>query len=300
MIQELKEALPYLLQFQDKYFIIKLGGKVVDENLENICEQITLLHKLGIKIIVVHGGSTQLEKFSKKIGVEQKKVNGSRITDNETLELTKMIYAGKVNIEIVAKLNKYKTSAIGLNGADGLLIKSTKRGIKKITNYATGEIKDVDFGSVGDIKSINVTLIEDLIQKNYLPVISCLGCDDDGNIYNINGDFVAKEIACLFKAEKLILLTSIDGVMKNQKLISYLELSKIDDLIKNKSATKGMIPKLSTCKEAVICGVKRVHILNGLKKDTLLKEVFTKVGNGTMIVSKDEYEYYEKEAGKIQ
>jgi len=281
-IKKIKDVLDYAIQFNDKCFVVKLGGKVVKDNLDNFCEQISYFKKIGIKIIIVHGGSTQLEEFANKIGVKQKKVNGSRITDDTTLDLVKKIYS-QINMEIVAKLNKHKVKSIGLNGADGLLLKAQKRPTKNTINYENGNLEKIELGHVGDVKEINIDLINQLVKYNFIPVIACLGADEKGNIYNINADFVAKDLAISLDTEKLVLMTSVDGVYNNDELISSLNVSEIDDLIKKNVAKKGMIPKLKTCKEVALNKIN-VHMLNGLKNDTILAEIFTENGIGTMVV----------------
>ena len=268
-MKKIKEVLNYAIKFKENCFIIKLGGKVVKDNLDNICEQISYLKNIGIKIIIVHGGSTQLDEFSSSLGITQKKVNGSRITDDATLDLVKKIYS-QINMEIVSKLTKFKLKAIGLNGADGLILKAKKR-------------KTIDeLGHVGDIIDINIDFIDQLINGNFIPVIACIGADELGNIYNINADYVAKDLAIVSKSNKLVLITSVDGIFCNKELISELKINEIDDLIKKNIATQGMIPKLKTCKQVAAKGIE-VHILNGLKKDTILAEIFTQKGIGTMI-----------------
>lgn len=301
-IVTLKYALPYIKKFKGKIFVIKIGGELVKEKskLNVIAEDITLLHQVGINIVIVHGGGPQADELSETLGIEPVKINGRRITDDASLEVAKMIFGGKINIEIVSALKKFETKAVGISGVDGNIIRAKKREITKIKNIESGKEELVDFGHVGDILGIDTSLITKLVEEGYVPVISSLGSDEEGNILNINADVVAEKIACALQAEKLIIMTDVPGVLRNPEdnnsLISFLDTNEAAELIKNRIIVRGMLPKVESCILAVNNGVKRAHIINGLSKHALLFETFTQRGTGTMITSaKEKSDYKTKE-----
>ena len=288
----LREALPYIQKFKGKTFVVKFSGKVTEdkENLASLAEELALLHQVGIKICVIHGGGKQLSELAQKLGVTQTVIDGRRVTDDETLELAKMIFAGKINTEILAALRQRGTTAVGLSGIDGNIVHAEKRPPKEILNKATGETETIDFGNVGDVLQINAGLLQLLLENDYLPVVSSLGADDDGRIFNINADTIASEIAAQLKAEKLVLLSDVNGIYleadKPETKISRLTIAEAEDLIKSGKATGGMIPKLQSIIELLKRGVKSAHIISGTKRNALLSEVFTDEGEGTMFVSR--------------
>lgn len=288
----LREALPYIQRFKGKIFVVKFSGKVTEnkENLASLAEELALLHQVGIKICVIHGGGKQLSELAQKLGVTQTVIDGRRVTNDETLELAKMIFAGKINTEILAALRQRGTTAVGLSGIDGNIVHAEKRPPKEIKNKATGEMETVDFGNVGDVLQINAGLLQLLLENDYLPVVSSLGADDDGRIFNINADTIASEIAAQLKAEKLILLSDVNGFYleadKPETKISHLTVAEAEELIANGKATGGMIPKLQSIISLINRGVKSAHIISGTKRNALLSEVFTDEGEGTMISKK--------------
>src|SRR5205085_260452 len=210
----LREALPYIQRFKGHTFVVKLSGKVTEsqENLISLAEELALLHQVGIRICVIHGGGKQLSELANKLGVEQTIIEGRRVTDDATLEMAKMIFAGKINTEILAALRNHGIEAVGLSGVDGNIVNAARRLPKNVLDRETGEQKEVDFGYVGDVLQINARLLDVLLDQNYLPVISSLGADDDGQIYNINADTIAAEIAVQLGAEKLVLLSDVSGI----------------------------------------------------------------------------------------
>src|SRR5678816_3757542 len=210
----LREALPYIQRFQGQTFVVKLSGKVTEdpENLTSLAEELALLHQVGIRICVVHGGGKQLSDLAKKLGIEQTIIEGRRVTDDATLEMAKMIFAGKINTDILASLRQRSIEAVGLSGVDGNIVQATRRPPKEILNRETGQSARVDFGHVGDVVQINSRLLTVLLDHGYLPVISSLGADDEGTVFNINADTIASEIAVRLKAEKLVLLSDVDGL----------------------------------------------------------------------------------------
>lgn len=286
----LREALPYIQRFKGKIFVVKFSGKVTEdkENLASLAEELALLHQVGIKICVIHGGGKQLTELAEKLGVAQTVIEGRRVTDDDTLELAKMIFAGKINTEILAALRRRGIEAVGLSGIDGNIVHAEKRPPKEIFNRETGEKETIDFGNVGDVLEIKESLVALLLQNDYLPIISSLGADDQGRIFNINADTIAAEIAVRLQAEKLILLSDVNGIYLNAKdettKISRLSANEAEDLITSGKATGGMIPKLQNLIQIVSRGVKSAHVISGNLPNALLSEVFTDEGTGTMVV----------------
>jgi acetylglutamate kinase len=287
----LREALPYIQRFKGHTFVVKLSGKVTEhqENLTSLAEELALLHQVGIRICVVHGGGKQLSELATKLGVEQTIIEGRRVTDDATLEMAKMIFAGKINTDILAALRQRGIEAVGLSGVDGNIVHAERRPPKEIVNRETGVRDKVDFGHVGDVVQINSRLLMVLLDHGYLPVISSLGADDEGMVFNINADTIAAEIAVQLQAEKLILLSDVDGIyLKSgdpQTKLSRLTAAETDDLISSGAATGGMIPKLQNIATLLRRGVHTAHVISGSKRNALLSEVFTDKGTGTMIVA---------------
>jgi len=287
----LREALPYIQRFQGKTFVVKFSGKVTEDrdNLASLAEELALLHQVGIRICVIHGGGKQLSELAKKLGVVQTVIEGRRVTDDDTLELAKMIFRGKINTEILAALRQRGIHAVGLSGVDGGVIKAVRRPPKDIVNKKTGETETVDFGHVGDIVEIDTRLINLLLENGYLPVISSLGASETGEIYNINADTVASEMAAELGAEKLILLSDVNGIYLDESdestKISRLSAADAHDLIQNGRATGGMVPKLQSLIALLQRGLHSAHVISGSKRNALLSEVFTDQGTGTMLVA---------------
>lgn len=287
----LREALPYIQRFQGQTFVVKLSGKVTEdhENLTSLAEELALLHQVGIRICVVHGGGKQLSDLATKLGIQQTIIEGRRVTDDATLEMAKMIFAGKINTDILATLRHRSIEAVGLSGVDGNIVHAERRPPKEIINRETGERDKVDFGHVGDVVQINARLLTVLLDHGYLPVISSLGADDEGMVFNINADTIAAEIAVQLQAEKLILLSDVDGIYlkpgDSQTKLSRLTAAETDELISSGAATGGMIPKLQNIATLLRRGVHSAHIISGSKRNALLSEVFTDKGTGTMIVA---------------
>jgi len=259
------------------------------ERLISLAEELALLSQVGIRVCVVHGGGKQLTELATKLGVEQTIIEGRRVTDDETLEMAKMIFAGKINTDILAALRHRSVEAVGLSGIDGNIVSASRRPPKEIVNRETGERAQVDFGHVGDIVEINTRLLMVLLDQGYLPVISSLGADSDGRVFNINADTVASEIAIQLQAEKLILLSDVDGIYlrpgEPHTKLSRLTAEEADALVQEGKATGGMIPKLQSIVELLRRGVHAAHIINGTSRSALLAEVFTDEGTGTMIVA---------------
>ena len=287
----LREALPYIQRFKGKTFVVKFSGKVTEDHdrLISLCEELALLHQVGIRVCVVHGGGKQLSDLARKLGIEQTIIEGRRVTDDDTLEMAKMIFAGKINTDILAALRHRGVEAVGLSGVDGNIVHAERRPPKEVVDRATGESETVDFGHVGDIVEINARLLTVLLDQGYLPVISSLGADDEGKVFNINADTIASEIAVQLQAEKLVLLSDVDGIYlragEPETKLSRLTAAEAEELVKSGTATGGMIPKLQSITQLLRRGVHSAHILSGTTRNALLSEVFTDSGTGTMIVA---------------
>src|SRR5947209_1715650 len=243
----LRESLPYIQKFQNKTFVVKFSGKVTEskDNLASLAEELALLHQVGIRVCVVHGGGKQLSELAKKLGVVQTVIEGRRVTDDDTLELAKMIFRGKINTEILAELRRRSIKAVGLSGIDGGVVKAVRRPPRDILNRETGKTETIDFGHVGDIVETDASLINTLLDSRYLPIISSLGADDEGKIYNINADTIASEIAASLGAEKLILLSDVNGIYidayNDGTQLSKITTSAAKHLLDSGRATGGMI-----------------------------------------------------------
>ena len=277
------EALPYIQRLWGKTVVIKYGGNAMksDNLTHKILEDVTLLKYVGINPILVHGGGPEINAMLKRVNVESSFHNGLRITDAATMEIVQMVLAGKLNKNIVSDIGRLGGKAIGLCGKDAQLIK-----VKKKPPLADG----VDLGFVGDIVSVNTKLLETLCADEYIPVISSVGTDDNGDSYNINADTAAAAIAAALKAEKLIFLTDIDGVRADPEdpasLFPILTIDQAKELIADGTISGGMIPKVTACTDAIEKGVRRVHILNGTIPHPIILEIFTDRGIGTMFEQK--------------
>ncbi len=271
----LVEVLPYIKKFFGKTIVIKYGGSaMIDESLKtNFSKDVSLLKYVGINPIVVHGGGPEIGATLKKLNMESRFHQGLRITDENTMEVVVMVLAGKINKEIVLNINKSGAKAVGISGVDASIVKAKKK-----------LIEDVDLGLVGDVEAINPSILNHLSESGYIPVVAPIGVDDEGRRYNINADSVASAISISLKAEKLIFLTDIDGLLdKNGSLISSVNINNVDKLINDGTISGGMIPKILSSKEAIQSGVGKVHIINGKKLHSLLEEIFTQLGIGTEI-----------------
>lgn len=286
----LREALPYIQRFKGKTFVVKFSGKVTEDsgNLLSLAEELALLHQVGIRVCVIHGGGKQLTQLAQKLGVVQTVIEGRRVTDDDTLELAKMIFRGKINTEILSALRHRGIDAVGLSGIDGGFIKAARRPPRDVVNRSTGETETVDFGHVGDVVEVDTRLINLLLENEYLPVISSLGADDDGRVYNINADTIASEIAAKLSAEKLILLSDVNGIYLDPKdestKLVRITSTEAREMISSGKATGGMIPKLESLITLLERGVASAHVIGGTQRNALLSEVFTDQGIGTMIV----------------
>ena len=284
----LLQALPYIRAFRDKLFVVKFGGELLKdrEHLDAIAGDLTLLSMVGIKLVVVHGGGPQATELSESLGIKPELVGGRRVTNEAVLEVAKMVYAGKINTEVISALQKHGGRALGLTGIDAGLVKAHRRPITTVVE--NGEEREVDFGFVGDIDDIDEKVLNDLVERHFIPVVSSLAADAQGEILNINADTVAAEIAGHMLAEKLIVMTTVPGVYKDfnrkDEIFSVLTVAEARARIADGTAGKGMSPKLAACAMAAERGVRETHIINGLARHSLLLETFTKTGIGTMVV----------------
>ncbi len=266
------EALPYIQQFENTTFVIKYGGAVMqDENLKQmVAQDVTLLRKIGINIVVVHGGGKEITSLAEKLDIETKFVNGQRYTNEEMRDVVQMVLAGSINKDIVRRINMHGGRAVGVSGIDANLV----------------EVKQLDeaLGLVGEVTSVNSSFIVNLLKDGYLPVIAPIGVDDKGIIYNVNADIAAGPIAASLNATKLVYLTDIEGVKANGNLVSHLTQTDAKSYIKDGTISGGMIPKVDSALSALEAGVQKVHIVDGRVPHALLLEIFTQEGIGTEIV----------------
>lgn len=275
----LVEALPYIQMFNNKIIVIKYGGSaMIDEELKmSVIKDISLMKLVGIKPVVVHGGGKKISEMLVKIGKEPKFIQGLRVTDDETMEIVEMVLSGNVNKEIVQLFEKQGIKSVGISGKDGRSIIAKKK-----------LLDGVDIGWVGEIDTIQTELITAIIEKNFIPVIAPIACDEDNNTYNINADYVAGAIAAELGAEKLIYLTDVEGVLRDVKdktsLISKIKVDEIQKYKDDKIIQGGMIPKVDCCAESIKNGVAGVHILDGRVEHSILLELFTNSGIGTMLM----------------
>jgi len=281
----LMEALPYFRRFYGKTFVIKYGGHaMIDEELkEGFAQDIVLLKYVGINPVIVHGGGPQIDTVLDRMGITSRYVRGMRVTDQETLDIVEMVLVGKVNKEIVTLINQHGGMAVGLSGKDGGLILARKMNVTVSNNGEAPEI--VDIGMVGEIVGINPLVIDSLDENKFIPVIAPVGVGAKGETYNINADLVAGEVAEALHAEKLILMTDVEGVKdKKGEFLSTLKVNQARKLIQEGVVGSGMIPKVECCIEALKGGVGKTHILDGRVKHAVLLEIFTKEGVGTEVV----------------
>ena len=280
------EALPYIKEFFGKTVVIKYGGHaMVDEELKkNFALDIILMKYIGINPVVVHGGGPQINQFLKKMNIKSDYIQGMRITDGETMDVVEMVLVGKVNKEIVGLINYHGGKAIGLSGRDGDLIQAKKMQIMK-SQVENAPPELIDLGRVGTVTHVNPEILVTLDSQDFIPVIAPVGVGEDGQSYNINADLVAGAIAAHLKAEKLILLTDVEGVLNSKgELIPTINGAEIEALIESGVAAGGMIPKIRCCQEAVAQGVLKGHIIDGRTPHAVLLEIFTREGVGTEIV----------------
>ena len=272
----LTQALPYIQKYYGKTIVVKYGGNaMINEELKlQVMEDIVLLHLIGVNVVLVHGGGPEITEMLSRVGKKSEFKNGLRVTDQETVEIAQMVLAGKINKSLVNLLEMNGGKAIGLSGLDGHMIDA--------------KMKNADLGFVGEITHVDVTPITDILEKNYIPVVSTIGCDKEGNVYNINADTAAAFIAGALKAYRLITMTDIAGILKDKddpsSIISEIDIKEARALFANGVISGGMIPKVECCIEAIERGVHKVTILDGRVPHALLIETLTNEGAGTMVI----------------
>ena len=278
--QVLTQALPYIRKYSGKIVVVKYGGNaMVNEELKHqVMEDIVLLWLIGIRVVLVHGGGPEISELMDRLGKKPEFVDGLRVTDRETVDIVQMVLAGKVNKGLVTLLERNGGNAVGLSGMDGKLIEA--------------KMKNVALGYVGSITKINIKPVMDLLERGYIPVISTIGCDDEGNAYNINGDTAAAWIAGALEAERLIMMTDIAGILRDPKdpatLIPSLTIPEATELFEQNIISGGMIPKVECCIDAIHMGVKKVIIMDGRVPHAILMELLTDEGAGTMVIGEEQ------------
>ncbi len=275
----LTQALPYIQQYNGKIVVVKYGGNaMINEQLkEQVMEDIVLLHLVGVKVVLVHGGGPEISELMTRLGKKTEFVDGLRVTDKEAVEIVQMVLAGKVNKSLVNLLEMKGGKAMGISGMDGRLIEA--------------KMRNASLGYVGSITNVNIEPVTDLLEKGYIPVISTLGCDRDGNTYNINGDTAAAFIAGALGAERLIMMTDIAGILRDRDnadtLIPLITVDEAVELFRQGVISGGMIPKVDCCIDAINRGVKKVIIMDGRVPHSILMEILTDEGAGTMFVGEN-------------
>ena len=275
----LTQALPYIQQYNGKIVVVKYGGNaMINEQLkEQVMEDIGLLHLVGVKVVLVHGGGPEISELMTRLGKETEFVDGLRVTDKEAVEIVQMVLAGKVNKSLVNLLEMKGGKAMGISGMDGRLIEA--------------KMRNASLGYVGSITNVNIEPVTDLLEKGYIPVVSTLGCDRDGNTYNINGDTAAAFIAGALGAERLIMMTDIAGILRDRDnadtLIPLITVDEAVELFRQGVISGGMIPKVDCCIDAINRGVKKVIIMDGRVPHSILMEILTDEGAGTMFVGEN-------------
>jgi acetylglutamate kinase len=296
-IAGLKGALRYVRAYRDQVFVVKLGGDVLSEPeiLDGVAGQLALLTSLGIRIVVVHGGGPQATALSRRLGMEPRLVAGRRVTDDGALDVAKMVYAGQINVNMLAALRDHRVQAVGLSGVDAELITAHRRPPVPVVDD-TGNTVRVDYGHVGDIDRVDPRVLVTLMEARMVPVVASLAGGEGDEVFNVNGDTVAEALAVALRAQKLIFLTGAPGVLRDRNdpstLVTFADPDDLAGLMANGVLSGGMRPKVEACIRAATGGVERTHIIDGRAPDALLLEVFTGAGCGTMIVGRKEKATY--------
>lgn len=296
-IAGLKGALRYVRAYRDQVFVVKLGGEVLADPraVDGITGQISLLSSLGIQVVVVHGGGPQATALSRRMGHEPRIVAGRRVTDDDALAVAKMVYAGQLNVDLLASLRAHEAQGVGLSGVDADLITAHRRPPVKMVDD-DGKTQMVDYGHVGDLDRVDPRILRTLLDARFVPVVASLAGDGDGNVFNVNADTVAESLAVALRAQKLIFLTGAPGVLRDREdpssLIAFADPDDLASLLASGAVAGGMRPKVEACIRAATGGVERTHIIDGRVADALLLEVFTGAGCGTMIVGRKEKATY--------
>jgi len=286
VVSALKHAAPYIRLFKKKIFVLKAGGEVFadPDTTRALMEQVGILHQVGIRVVLVHGGGPQSTELASALGHDTTFVDGRRVTDGDSLEVAMMVLNGQINTRVLASCRDLGVPAVGISGIDAGLIRAHRR--PPVENI---DGKEVDYGHVGDIDSVDADILRKQLDNDLMPVVSPLSCDASGNVLNINADTVAAAIAAELNAEKLILATAAPGVLENfndpQSLISYIDRAELKQLCDDGKLADGMLPKAAAIEQALANGVNRVHVISHKMPDSLLLEVFTNEGTGTLVVN---------------
>ncbi len=290
----LRDAHPYLRLFRGKTFVIKVSGAILADAVarDALAADVALLHHVGIRVALVHGGGPQLDALCAKMDVPREVVAGRRVTDARTLELARMLFRGALNSDLVSALSAHGVRAVGLSGGDGRSLLATRRPPRTVRDPSTGQETSVDYGHVGDIDKVDPDLATLLIDNDMVPVYCSLTMGEDGGLLNTNADTIAARLAMAMKAEKLILCTTVAGLLEDvndpRRLVSYGDLGTVDELVRSGAVSGGMLPKISAVTDALRGGVPRVHLVDGTRPQALLLEIFTNEGCGTMLVARRE------------
>jgi acetylglutamate kinase len=296
-IAGLKGALRYVRAYRDQIFVLKLGGEVLRqaEALEGIATQVALLSSLGVRLVIVHGGGPQVSVLSRRLGLTPTLIAGRRVTCAETLEVAKQVLGGQLNIDVLVALRAQHVLAMGLSGVDGGLVTARRRPPVAVVDDQ-GRSVTVDFGHVGDIEAVDPRPLQTLLAGGYVPVVASLAGDGESHVYNINADTLAEALAVALRAQKLIFLTGAPGLLRDPSdpatLVTFADPDDLAQLLGSGAIAGGMRPKVEACIRAATAGVERTHIIDGLAADSLLYEVFTGAGCGTMIVGRKQKETY--------
>ncbi len=285
-IRAMRNAAPYIRMYKGKIFVVKVGGAIFanEATTRALVEQVAILHQVGIKVVLVHGGGPQLDEMQRSLGIEPTMVDGRRITDEKTVEVTVMVLNGLLNTRLLGICRDLGINAVGISGIDGGLVKAQRR-----APVRRADGKTIDYGQVGDVESINPDVLQKLLDAEYMPIVSPLSCDEQGNVLNINADTIAANIGAALGAEKLLLCTGAAGIFEDlsdpSTLVSYTDLAGLKRLEAAGSFADGMMPKANAIEAAIRGGVRRVHVISFKSTDALLAEVFTNEGLGTLIVA---------------
>lgn len=285
VVTALRHAAPYVRMYKNKTFVLKAGGEAFasESATRSLIEQIAVFNQVGFRVVLVHGGGPQSTALAKQLGQEPEFVEGRRVTDQAALDIATMVLNGRINTRIVATCRAFGVPSIGISGADGNLIRAVRRPPVKLADGS-----EVDYGFVGDIHAVDVGVLETQLADGFVPIVSSLSADDDGTLLNINADTVAAAIACELRAEKLILATGAPGIMESlddpRSLISYVDRAGLERLRSEGRLSEGMLPKVAAIENALAGGVPRVHVISYSVPDSLLLEVFTNEGTGTLVV----------------
>jgi acetylglutamate kinase len=297
LVRALKGALDYTRLYRDQVFVVKLGGEVLGspDALDSLAVSIALLESLSVRVVVVHGGGPQASELSRQLGLTPEVVAGRRVTTPEVLEVAKMVYAGRLNVDLLAMLRRHGVRGVGLSGIDADLVTASKRPPVQVRDD-DGSERLVDFGEVGDIEKVDTAVLMALLEAGCVPVVASLAADASGRPLNVNADTLAEALATALQAKKLIFLTSAPGVLRDptdeSSLLAFAVPDDLAPFLENGAIRGGMRPKVEACIRAVTNGVRRTHIIDGRIPDSLLVELFTGHGCGTMVVARKELDEY--------